>query len=304
MARVAHIGGVIPDTTLRKARSFFATVTTPRFRLFGSVIFVVLAVAGCSTNNNYATRKAGPDFVRPDFAQRRSGSVRVAVMLPQVEIERLRFWREKKARPGETAAMALKVQKLIEAQLNRAGFAVQTASTNSTNTVEARQRLDEWMNSLSWTSSPESLGPTAKVLVDDAHADALVCVRFTRTKTTWQRRIREYHSTAASWVGAVAGAGGTLAGLYFSHANNIEPEWVALLTIGGGVGGFFLFRETSWLITGGGDQDDPLPNRAVLDVAFVDGATGEVLWSNSAVVETGDKSPEPMAENIFLNFPQ
>jgi hypothetical protein len=304
MARVANIGGNIPNTAHRPVRSFFVQIAACGLPHFQLTVLLALAATGCSTTH-YADRKTEPDYVRPDYAQRNTNLVRVVVIPPQVDILRLRFWRERKAGAREAAAVSLKLQRIIEAQLRYAGFVVQTAPANSLVPTEARKRFDEWMNGLSWADSPETLGPTAKVLADEAHADALVCVRFDRTKTTWQRRIRGYHTTAASYVGAVAGAGGVLAAIYFSHAEGVGGEGIAGLTLAGALGGFFLFKETSWLITGGGDPDEePLPNRAVLHVAFVDGATGDVLWSNSAVVESGDKDPELMAANVFLNFPR
>ena len=306
MGMVANTAGKIPKLLRQRWRDSFVRFAAGRLRSLIAPILLALTAVGCASTHLSSGGKMQADYVKPDFEERRTNLVRVAVMPPRVDILRLRFWRERKGSAREVAATSQKLQRAIAAQLKSNGFTVQPASTNgSADPAAARQRLDEWMSGLTWAEPQQDLGETAKVLADDAQADALVCVQFVRTRTTWQRRLRGYHTTAASWVGAAAGAGGVLAGLYFSHAEGISGEGAAGLTIIGGVAGFFLFKETSWLITGGGDPDDePLPNRAVLQIALVDGKSGEVLWSNSVTVESGSKDVDRMVADVFLNFPK
>ena len=50
---------------------------------------------------------------------------------------------------------------------------------------EARKQIERWIAGLTWADPVQIPDETAKILAGDAHADALVCAQFIRTKTTW-----------------------------------------------------------------------------------------------------------------------
>lgn len=329
MSGAANIGGVIPKTAHPEARKLLLHSALRWLAL--ALVFV--AGAGCSSTRQGGQSKLEPgevsaelvraDYVRTNFAAQRTNFTRVVVLPPQTEIARMTFWRAKTAHPGETSPVVERVRGLVEDRLRQLGFAVQSPSVNiseaaaapaagATNELaEARARLKRWMSSAPWGASKfdvgedesSDLGPSAKVFADAAQADAVVCVRLQSAETTFARRMRGYHATAAGCVGAVAGAGGVLAAVYFTHATS-GGEAIGSLAVGAGVAGFFVFREVAWWITGGGSYEDSDANSATLQIAIVEGATGKVLWANTETAGSGGRNLDRLVARVFMNFPQ
>lgn len=331
MSGVANITGVIPKTTHLETRTHFVRSVMRGLGPVMMLAFIVLADAGCSSTGAGRQSKQEPgevpgefvraDYVRADFAAQRTSLIRVVVLPPQTEIARVTLWRTKTAHPGETSPVVERLKGLVEDQLRQLGFAVQSpfskiaeAAVPATNEIaEARARLKQWMSSAPWGASrfdvndeeSSNLGPSAKVLADAAQADAVVCVRLWSAETTFARRMRGYHATLAGCVGAVAGTGGVLAAVYFSHGSfSSGGGEIGYLAVGAGVAGFFVFREVVWWITGGGSYEDSAAKSTTLQIAIVDGATGKVLWANTETVGSVGGNLDHLVARLFLNFPQ
>jgi hypothetical protein len=103
----------------------------------------------------------------------------------------------------------------------------------------------------------------------------------------------------------VAGAGGVLAAVYFSHSpSGGGGGEIGYLAVGAGVVGFFVFKEVAWWITGGGSYEDSDAKSTTLQIAIVEGATGKVLWAHTETANSVGKSLDHLVAHVFMNFPQ
>lgn len=295
---------------------------------------LIAIVAGCSTGSDqvqakhpgqFSPESERADFVRMDFAERRTNLIRAVLMPPDLEVTRATFWRTKSLHTNEADAIAGELTQLVAAHLQQQGFVIVTpqAATNEPVSnesahehAEAFVHLKEWMTIAPWgasifsvdTNEDTGLGSSAKILAEDAKADVLVCVKFWSVQTTFARRARSFHATAAGCVGAVVGAGAAGAAIYYAAKENgldgADGLGLLLLIPAGAAAGFIAFREVGWWITGGGIYDESFPNRAGVQVAIVEASTGKVLWANTETVGSYRKNLDSLIARLFLNFPQ
>ncbi len=320
MAIFANMRRVVPEKLIRLFTALF------------TLVLISFAATGCSSTGGQVEAKQYPvqvapelvraDFVATNFAERRTNLTRAVLMPPDLAVTRATFWRTKSLRTNDAIALSQELQELVAGQLQQLGFVIVPPGTGTNASApeltEARARLKRWMGEAPWgssiftvdTNAEESvgLGSAAKVLADDANADVLVCIKMWGTQTTFGHRARTFHATAAGLVGAVVGAGAAGAALYYATKENgvdgADGLGLLLLIPAGAAGGFIVFREVGWWITGGGTYEEGYPNRTGIQVALVEGATGKVLWANTETAGIYGTDFAPLVARLFFNFPK
>ena len=141
-------------------------------RNLGGVLLLgaTLLGAGCSSTKSPDAKATSlvtrPDFVHPQFVERRTSLHHVALVEPRLDVMLMTYGGKKTLLSNETATVSMVLPGLIGAQLIQRGFAVQpplplevkvlpgASSLGASNELaQARTRAKEWLRVKPWRTS-------------------------------------------------------------------------------------------------------------------------------------------------------
>ncbi|GIW42220.1 MAG: hypothetical protein KatS3mg076_2797 [Candidatus Binatia bacterium] len=232
------------------------------------VVVSVASVSACTTT----VRK------HPGFEERRKELRSVAVMPPEVEIVRVVFRGDNEELREEAEAVSQRLAELLEAELRRRGFEVKPvrlAEPELSQDADLRFELTQ-----------------IRATFAEKSAEMFQVGRMSKSEAlAYEASLGPSVNRFADRAGVDALCFVRMAG-WKKSGGEIARDWTMTLLLGAA--------------TAGGLVRVPHAKGAGIEVALVDGTTGDVLWANAAG-KYGDfegKGLESMVEDLFEGFPK
>jgi len=242
--------------------------TNRRRRGFLAVTAIALMLAGCTTT----VRK------HPEFAQRRAKIANVAVLPPDVEVVRVVFKGDNQLLNEEAARIRSRLPDLIAAAMRKQGFTVKEAG------------LDEQH----FAEKPDLRFQTTQLQDAFARADQQMFKVVQMSKS----EAENYKTTLGTDVITIADHADVDA-LVVAKMNGFKKS-------GGEIAKDVAITVLIAVATLGNAVATQPTKGASLQVALVDGTTGDILWANTAGTagDFEDSGLGAMVEQVFKGFPK
>lgn len=247
------------------------------FVLSASLMFALLAT-GCMSP------KAA--FLHPQFSERIEKIHRVQVVLQSpADIRRMGYYGHLEPETNQSAVITTRLPGTIGAQLDKRAFQIYSLpkmTVDSNVEAQAQMCMLTWRSNVWWkisTNGESGLAAKAKLLATQEHVDGIVFVQCWGKVNTPARDFREGVVETFGVVGLIVGAVGG------------DPEAGAAI-LGG----------TAWLLTGDGKMG-ALGEVATVEVVFVDGDSGEILWADWFSESFTGPALDVLAADVFQTFP-
>ncbi len=238
-----------------------------------------MLAAGCTSPPKAA-------FLHPQFSQRIAKIHRVQVVLQSpADIQQMSYYGNKRPETNQSASVTARLPDLICAQLEKRGFESlvrPTMTMDSNAEAQAQAWMLHWQTNLTWrisTNGESGLAEKANLLACQNQADAVVLVQFCGKTNTPARNFREAVIETFGFIGLIPG--------------------MALLSPEGGVA---ILGGTAWLLTGDGKLGE-LGEMATIEVVFLDGNTGEILWADWFCGRFAGPALNDLTAYAFQTFP-
>ncbi len=244
---------------------------TWRLRLLAwssALVGAALAISGCTTT----TRK------HPEFTARRAQMASVAVVPPQVEMTLVVFKGDNQPLPEETAKIQRRLPDLIAAQLRQHGFTVKDAG------------------------------------LDEEHFAAQPDLRFqtTQVQSAFARANEEMFKVAAMQKSEAEACKLSLGPDVNQLSEHADADGLVFAKMSGfkKTGGEITKDVAMTVLIAAATLGSVIPVQptkgASLQIALVDGTTGDILWANTAGTggDFEESGLDSMVQRLFAGFPK